>query len=128
MRREELQNEGSQFSPELPGVNGCSGRRQTQPLVSGTKGAGNLLTTSGFFSGIHFAKFERFCTNISLKTEDIYFKLRKRFVFPVIERTCLKEQRAVVTPCRSKKMELSSVEMAGVTLQATQPNTANTRF
>ncbi|ROL03974.1 hypothetical protein DPX16_23409 [Anabarilius grahami] len=55
----ELENEGSQLTLELTCVNGCSYRWQSQPTVSGTKGAGNLLlAASVFFSGIHFAKFE----------------------------------------------------------------------
>uniref|UniRef100_A0AAV2LWT0 THAP-type domain-containing protein n=1 Tax=Knipowitschia caucasica TaxID=637954 RepID=A0AAV2LWT0_KNICA len=65
----ELQNEGSQLTLEVTCANSCSYRWRAQPALSGTKGAGNLLlTTSVFFSGIHFAKFEWFCCNMKLKS------------------------------------------------------------
>ena len=58
-----------------------------------------LLSASVFFSGIHFAKFERFCHNMNLKTisADTYATLRKRYVFPVIEKTWYEEQSTVLT-------------------------------
>lgn len=93
-------------------VNGCNSRWQSEPTLSETEGANNHpLAVSVFFSRIHFAKFERFCSNMNLKTisEDTYSKLRKRFVFPVIQKAC-------------------SVEIASVTLQATWPNTVDTPF
>ena len=57
----EIQNEGSHLSIHLTCQNGCSYKWQSQPPMSTTKGRGNLALTSAiFFSGIHFAKFERF--------------------------------------------------------------------
>ena len=66
--------------------------------MSTTKGRGNLaLTAAIFFSGIHFAKFERFAHWLKLKTisEYSYYVLRKRFVFPVVERAWQTEQASV---------------------------------
>ncbi|KAK9977003.1 hypothetical protein ABG768_018824, partial [Culter alburnus] len=86
----ELENKGSQLTLDLTCVNGCSHRRQSQPTVSGTKGAGNLLlTASVFFSGIYLAKFEQFCKTMNLKTisEPTYTALRNKYVYPVIEKT-----------------------------------------
>ena len=105
----ELQNEGSQLTLELTCANSCTYRWQSQPSLSGTKGAGNLLlATSVFFSAIHFSKFDRFCSNMNLKTisEDTYTTLRKKFVFPVVEKTWLKEQSAVVTAFKSEEAEV----------------------
>ncbi|KAG1934115.1 hypothetical protein F2P79_020247 [Pimephales promelas] len=102
----ELKNEGSQLTLELTCAKSCSYRWQSQPTMSGTEGIGNLLlTASVFFSGIHFAKFERFCSNMNLKTisEDTYTSLRKKFVFPVIEKTWIKEQSAVLTTMKSQE-------------------------
>lgn len=64
------------------------------------KGDGNLLLApSIFFSGIHLSKFERFCNDINLKSlsEDTYTGLRKKYVFPDIEKTRAKEQTAVLS-------------------------------
>lgn len=108
----ELLNEGSQLTLELTCNNNCSYRWQSQPPMSGTKGKGNLLlTASVFFSGIHFAKFERFCNNMNLKTisEDTYSGLRKRFVFPVIEKMWEKEQSTVLSALKSQEV----VELCG---------------
>ncbi len=108
----ELKNEGSQLTLELTCANSCSYRWQSQPTLSGTKGTGNLLlTASVFFSGIHFAKFERFCSNMNLKTisEDTYTSLRKKFVFPVIEKMWIKEQSTVLTNMKSQEV----VELCG---------------
>ncbi len=105
----EMENEGSQLTLELTCANGCSYRWQSQPTVSGTKGVGNLLlAASVFFSGIHFAKFERFCKNMNLKTisEDTYTTLRKKYVFPVIEKTWAKEQNAVLSSMKSREVVL----------------------
>ena len=105
----ELQNEGSQLTLELTCANGCSYRWQSQPTLSGTKGEGNLLlAASVFFSGIHFAKFKRFCNNMNLQTicEDTYTRLRKTFVFPVVEKTWAKEQSAVLTDMKSREEEV----------------------
>ncbi len=53
----ELQNEGSQLTLKLSCTNGCSYRWQSQPTLSGTKVAENLLLTASlFFSVILFAK------------------------------------------------------------------------
>lgn len=81
------------------------------PIQSGTKRAGNLAA-SVFFRGIHFGNFERFCSNVNLKTirEDTYSRLRKKFVFPVIEKTWTKEQSAVLTTMKSREGE---VELCG---------------
>lgn len=109
----ELQNQGSQLTLELSCVNGCKYRWQSQPSQSGTKGVGNLLlSASVFFSGIHFAKFEQFCNNINLKSisEDTYVQLRKKFVFPVIEKAWNKEQNALMT---TKKSDQSEVVLCG---------------
>ena len=109
----ELQNEGSQLTLELTCAKSCTYRWQSQPSLSGTKGAGNLLlATSIFFSGIGFSKFDRFCSNMNLKTicEDTYMTLRKKFVFPVVEKTWLTEQSAVVATLKSQE-EL--VELCG---------------
>ena len=94
----EIQNEGSQLSIHLTCQNGCSYKWQSQPPLSTTKGRGNLaLTAAIFFSGIHFAKFERFAHCLKLKTisESSYYVLRKRFVFPVVERAWQTEQASV---------------------------------
>lgn len=45
----ELQNEGSQLTLELSCVNGCSSIWQSQPTLSGTKGAGNILLAASVF-------------------------------------------------------------------------------
>ncbi|XP_057709308.1 uncharacterized protein LOC130927468 isoform X2 [Corythoichthys intestinalis] len=77
----------------------------SQPTHIGTMGKGNLLlAASVFFSGIHFAKFKRFCDNMNLKTicEDTYVTLRKRFLFPVVEKTWENEQSAVLTNMKSR--------------------------
>jgi len=102
----EQKNEGSQLTLELTCANSCSYRWQSQPTLSGTKGTGNLLLTAlVFFSGIHFAKFELFCSNMNLKTisKDTYTSLRKKFVFPVIEKTWIKEQSTVLTTMKSQE-------------------------
>ncbi|XP_077094810.1 uncharacterized protein LOC143746700 [Siphateles boraxobius] len=96
----ELHNDGSQLTLELACINGCSYRWQSQPPGKHCKGIGNLLlSASVFFSGIHFAKFERFCHNMNLKTisAETYATLRKRYVFPVIEKTWNNEQSTVFT-------------------------------
>lgn len=77
--------------------------------MSGTKGQGNLLLTeSVFFSGIHFAKFEHFCSNLNPKTvsEDTYTLLRKNFVFRVIEKMWIKEQNIVLNTMKSQQVVL----------------------
>uniref|UniRef100_A0A8C6SM35 Transposase n=1 Tax=Neogobius melanostomus TaxID=47308 RepID=A0A8C6SM35_9GOBI len=105
----ELQNEGSQLTLEFTCANSCSYRWQAQPTLSGTKGAGNLLLmTSVFFSGIHFAKFERFCCNMNLKSisEDTYTALRKKCVFPTITKTWINERNAVLTDLASQEVVL----------------------
>ncbi|XP_016359907.1 uncharacterized protein LOC107702177 [Sinocyclocheilus anshuiensis] len=105
----EMENEGSQLTLELTCANGCSYRWQSQPTVSSTKGVGNLLlAASVFFSGIHFAKFEQFCKNMNLKTisEDTYTTLRKKYVFPAIEKTWAKEQNAVLSSMKSREVVL----------------------
>ena len=59
---------------------------------------GNLaLTAAIFFSGIHFAKFERFAHCLKLETisESSCYALRKGFVFPVVERAWQTEQASV---------------------------------
>lgn len=102
----ELQNDGSQLTLQLLCTKGCSYRWQSQPQGKCTKGIGNLLlTASVFFSGIHFSKFERFCQNMNLKTisADTYATLRKRCVFPVIEKTWEKEQRAVLSAMKDQQ-------------------------
>ena len=64
----EIENEGSQLTFELTCANSCTYRWRSQPSLTVTKGAGNLLLASSiFFSGIHFSKFERFCSNLNLK-------------------------------------------------------------
>lgn len=60
-------NERSHLLRELSCSNGSNYRWQSQAIVSGTKGEGNL-TSSVLFSGIHFAIFEKFCNNLNLKT------------------------------------------------------------
>uniref|UniRef100_A0A672G4W7 THAP-type domain-containing protein n=1 Tax=Salarias fasciatus TaxID=181472 RepID=A0A672G4W7_SALFA len=102
----EFQNEGSQLTLELTCSNNCTYRWQSQPPLNGTKGAGNiLLSASIFFSGIHFAKFDRFCSNMNLKTisEDTYAALRKKHVFPVINKTWIAEQEAVLSEIKSQE-------------------------
>ncbi|XP_063060604.1 uncharacterized protein LOC134453783 [Engraulis encrasicolus] len=102
----ELQNEGSQFTVELTCANSCCYRWQSQPSLSKTKGKGNLLLAASiFFSGIHFAKFHRFCLNMNLQSicEDTYSTLRKRFVFPAVERTWAREQSAVLTSMQAQE-------------------------
>lgn len=102
----EMENEGSQLTLEITCLNNCSYRWQAQPTLSGTKGAGNLLlTASVFFSGIHFAKFERFCSNLNLKTisEDTYTSLREKHVFPIVKKTWINEQKAVLSEMKSKE-------------------------
>ncbi len=62
-----------------------------------------------FFSGIHFAKFERFCKNMNLKTisKDTYtVHFRKKYVFPVIEKTWAEEQNAVLSSMKSREVVL----------------------
>ncbi|XP_051972341.1 uncharacterized protein LOC127636023 isoform X1 [Xyrauchen texanus] len=103
----ELKIEGSQLTLEITCANNCSYRWQSQPTLSGTKGTGNLLlTASVFFSGIRFAKFEHFCSNMNLKTisEDTYTSLRKKFVFPVIQKTWIKEQSTVLSTMKSQEV------------------------
>lgn len=102
----EVENEGSQLTMELTCSNGCSYRWQSQPTRSGTLDDGNLLlAASVFFSGIHFAEFERFCKNMNLKTisEDTYVTLRKKYVFPVLEKTWAKEQNSVLSSMKSRE-------------------------
>lgn len=102
----EVQNEGSQLTLELTCASNCTYRWHSQPRLKGTKGAGNvLLTASIFFSGIHFAKFDRFCCNMNLKTisEDTYTALRKKHVFPVLNKTWVAEQEAVLSEIRSQE-------------------------
>uniref|UniRef100_A0A672IZZ1 THAP-type domain-containing protein n=1 Tax=Salarias fasciatus TaxID=181472 RepID=A0A672IZZ1_SALFA len=102
----EFQNEGSQLTLELTCSNNCTYSWQSQPPLSATKGAGNiLLSASIFFSGIHFAKFDRFCSNMNLKTisEDTYAALRKKHVFPVINKTWIAEQEAVLSEIKSQE-------------------------
>jgi len=106
----EVKNEGSQLTLGMNCINGCSYRWQSQPSLAGTKGAGNLLLSAAiFFSGIHFAKFERFSANANLKTisEDTYTNLRKKYVFPVVKNTWEQEQSTVFEDLKSRDVGIA---------------------
>lgn len=106
----EVKNEGSQLSLELTCMNGCNYRWQSQPSLTGTKGAGNLLIAAAiFFSGIHFAKFEQFSANANLKTisEDTYTNLRKNYVFPVVKSTWEEEQDVIFEELKSRDAQIA---------------------
>lgn len=102
----EVQNEGSQLSIHLTCLNGCSYKWQSQPSLCGTKGEGNVVLTAAiFFSGIHFAKFERFahCLNLKTISEALYYMLRKKYVFPVVEKAWEAEQANVFRDLLSRE-------------------------
>jgi len=106
----EMQNEGSQLSLNLSCINGCSFKWQSQPILDGTRGAGNLLLTTGiFFSGIPFAKFENFSYVMNFKSinKDTYYGLRENFVFPVVRNKWQSEQNAVFTDLQSRNTEIT---------------------
>lgn len=112
----ELQNERSHVTIQVTCTNGCSCTWQSKPTLSGTKEAGNLLLAALiFFSDVHFAKFQRFCNNMNLKTicEDTYTTLRQRFVFPVIDKTWAKELNAMLTNMKSQEAEVVQCDSPG---------------
>ena len=65
---QEVQNTGSQFHLKITCFNNCDVEWKSQPTVGSLKGLGNLfLATSIAFSGLPFAKFQRFAWLVNLK-------------------------------------------------------------
>ena len=85
--------------------NNCDVEWKSQPTVGKLKGLGNLsLATSIAFSGIPFAKFERFAYLINLKfiSDSLYYQLRKEFIFPVVRQKWNKERKRVISLIKSR--------------------------
>ena len=91
---------GSQLHLKITCFNNCDVEWKSQPTVGKLKGLGNLsLATSIAFSGIPFAKFERFAYLINLKfiSDSLYYQLRKEFIFPVVRQKWNKERKRVIS-------------------------------
>ena len=75
---------------------GCGYNWSTQPIISCTKGAGNLLLTSATeLSGIAFQKVDKFAKLLNLKfiSKTMFYEYRGDFVFPEINHAWGKEQK-----------------------------------
>ena len=110
---QERENEGSQFSVKLSCLSGFNFIWQSQPLIPGVKGEGNLALSAGlFFSGIQFAKFQQFSSAINLKSigENCYYTLRDKYVFPVIDTHWEKEQTRLINTLKDR---VEPVTLAG---------------
>ena len=65
----EVKNTGTVLHLRITCSRDCGTEWKSQPLVGNLKGLGNLfVTTSIAFSGIPFAKFERFANFLNLKS------------------------------------------------------------
>ena len=103
---EEVHNEGSQLSLKLNCFNNCNYQWRSQPPLHDTKGAGNLLLSAGiFYCGIPFSKFESLSRLINLKCigKGTYYKLRERYVFPVVKRTWEEQQAEIFSDLKTKE-------------------------
>ena len=109
----ETSNEGTQLSLTLHCMGSCTYKWQSQPPLQDSKGAGNLLVSSGiFFPGIPFAKFESFAklTNLKFIGKGTFFNLREQYIFPVVRSAWKNQQAEVFADLKSRK---SGVFLAG---------------
>ena len=84
---EEVQNTGSQLHLKINCFNNCDVEWKSQPTVGKMKGLGNLyLATSIAFSGLPFAKVERFAWLVNLKfmSDSLYYQIKRDYIMPVI--------------------------------------------
>jgi len=71
------------------------------------KGLGNLfLSTSIAFSGIPFAKFQRFAWLLSLKfiSDSVYYQIRRDYIMPVVTRMFKKERQRMVELLKNRDL------------------------
>ena len=83
----EVKNTSMQLHLRITCSRECDTEWRSWPLVVNLKGLGNLfVTTSIAFSGIPFAKFERFAKFFNLKSisDKLFYQLRRDAVFPVV--------------------------------------------
>ena len=104
---EEVKNVGSQLHLKLNCLNGCNYEWRSQPEVESVKGLGNLFLSTGIvFSGLPFAKFERFAWLVNLKfiSENTFYRIRKDFIAPVIRKMWRKERKRVLNALKERDL------------------------
>ena len=93
---EEVKNTGSQLHLKITCFNNCTVEWKSQPEIGALKGLGNLfISTSIVFSGLSFAKFQRFAWLLNLKfiSDSVFYQLRRDFILPVIRNKWKKERQ-----------------------------------
>ena len=104
---QEVKNTGSQLHLKIACFNNCDIDWKSQPTVGGLKGVGNLfLATSIAFSGLTFAKIQRFAWLINLKfiSDSVYYQLRRDFILPVIRQKWNVERKKMINILRSRNL------------------------
>ena len=103
----EVPNTGSQLHLKVTCSNHCDVDWKSQPSVGSLKGLGNLfLATSISFSGLPFAKFERFAWLVNLKfiSDSVYYQLKRDFIMPVVRQKWNSERKRMVELLKSREL------------------------
>ena len=102
---EEMKNTGSQLHLKITCFNHCKVEWKSQPVVGSLHGLGNLfLSTSIAFSGIPFAKFQRFAWLVNLKflSDSVYYQLRRDYIIPVVRQKWNSERKKMIKLLKSR--------------------------
>lgn len=103
----EVKNTGSQLHLKITCYNHCDVDWKSQPTVGSLKGLGNLfLATSIAFSGLPYAKVNRFAWLINLKfiSDSVYYQLRRDFIFPVVRKRWSYERKQMIKLLQSRDL------------------------
>ena len=104
---EEVPLNGSQVHFKFNCFNNCQVDWKSQPTVGDLKGLGNLfMSTSIAFSGIPFAKIDRFAKLINLKfiSDSVYYQIKRDFIVPVVKSRWMKERKNMFKLLKSRNI------------------------